>query len=892
MIVREPNCAACPLSKNGKMPSTAVFGKGPLYDPDLVIVGEGPGKEEEVAGEPFIGRSGKLLDEGIRLAKGDRSRIRIDNATLCRPPSGSSVELRLEAAKCCWPRLESELKCNNAPIIAYGRVAAEVIRQAPCNVVEDNGTSFKWDNRHVIMSLHPAYILRQRGVSKHPDGYLWAMTAHIRNALELVKQNLFVELRDEDIQVFLGPDQEAFNALQELYEEAKRDFGFLAVDTEAHSNLPKPYLAKHPMAAVIDMFGFATPKRAIAVKYPSAVLQSLIEQILKDEELGKVFHNLPYDLTSLRRHGFGLAGHLGDTLLEHHAIFPGAKHALQQAATYWVIAHAWKSEYRDKKDTPEDRARYCAFDTLATARMHYRQQPLLDELGLREMHENDLFNAKLASRMTLVGMPVDEEENKRLGKVFQEKIDEHLGRIKARLEGFGVDLWRFVAAEQARFRRKKDPEDYNERVEKRFAELQKELDKGKLQWNYNSETHLGAYCFMVGHPITVRTEKGHLSTADEVLRELAAKSPEIMSLRVLLENQKAKGTFIDPIFDREVVEKGKTKLKRGWAINGRVHPVWSVNKLPGRWGSAMNGVMNIPKEDLRRGRPNLRSQYKSLPGKVQVGFDYQALHPRIIAALSGDSFLKKVFREGRDIHGETAGGVWGNEYKLMKCPEPCSTCTRSWLLVGTQAHEKPQCQQREPCKKKCEYCAGVEGTKLKMCARKKRMRDSIKAPAYTWYYRGTVHTAWLQACEETPGLPIANVERMFAGLKRTMPSVWAWQERLLRQAAERPFEIRDAAGWRRLTFHLGEPTPSDIVNFPVLATETYLMHMGLRKIAPRLREYKYCETIHYGSDAVTWEVNEDEADRLMVDVPECFEIVWKGIPFPIEIAKGQSLAET
>jgi hypothetical protein len=133
---------------------------------------------------------------------------------------------------------------------------------------------------------------------------------------------------------------------------------------------------------------------------------------------------------------------------------------------------------------------------------------------------------------------------------------------------------------------------------------------------------------------------------------------------------------------------------------------------------------------------------------------------------------------------------------------------------------------------------------------------------------------------------------MFAGMKRSMPGVWAWQERLLRSAAQRPFEVRDAAGWRRLTFHLGEPTPSDVVNFPVLATETLLMHKGLRKIAPKLKEYKYCEPIHYGSDAFTWEVSEDEADRLMVDVREAFEIEERGIPFPIDIAKGQSYADT
>ncbi len=890
MIVREPNCAACPLSRDGKKPDRAVPGVGDLYEPDLVIVGEGPGQEEEIHKEPFVGKSGKLLDEGIERAGGKRSRMWITNAAMCRPPRGASVELRQQAAECCWPRLESELNCSassNVPVIAFGRVSAEVIKKDKVDVVADSGTAFSWNGRTVVASLHPAFILRQIGTAKHPDGMLWALTAHIQNALAVARGEPMVELKRGDISYYLEPTEAALADLSALYEEAK-EFGFVAVDTETHSKLSKPYDARHPVAAVIDMIGFATPKRAVAVTYPSQLLQPIISAILADPDIAKVCHNLPYDLAVMRQHGFVFGGVLEDTLLQHHALFPGAKHALQHAATYHQVAHRWKSEYRDKSDGIEDRAVYNAYDTLSTGRMHRKQKPLLAELGVKEMYENDIFNAKLAARMTLVGMPVDRDENERLRQIFQKKIDEHKERVEARLEGFGSELWRLVAAEQALKMRKEDSKEYVERVEKRYQELEKLLSKGKLKWKHKSAAHMGAYCQLVGHPITVRTEKGQLSTAGEVLRELAAKSPEIASIRVLLENGQNMATFVTPIFDREIVmPSGKIKLKRGWAINGRVHPVWSVNKLPGRWGSAWPTVMNIPKEDMRRGRPNLRTQYKSLPGRVQVGFDYQALHPRIIAALSGDTFLMKVFREGRDLHGELSGEVWA-EYKGMKCPEPCEICKAAWEK-GEQ--NKGTCHGKQRCQPKCPYCSG-DHAKLKMCVRKKRMRDSIKAPEYTWFYRGTLYTAWLQACDETPGLPISNVERMFDGMKRAMTGVWAWQERILRGVEKPPYEVRDAKGWRRLTFQLGQPQPSDAVNFPVLATETLLVHAGLRKMAPLLKKYKYAETIHYGSDAITYEVNEDEADELMVDVRNSFEMEWRGVPFPIEIAKGQSFAET
>lgn len=110
-------CDLCPLRGNQVVPPTVVS------NPQLVIVGEGPGRVEEKMGAPFMGASGKFLDERLRKdAKTPRNQIHITNAALCRGESDDDNE---RAAECCAPRLLNELRDlpSNAPTVLLGKAA-------------------------------------------------------------------------------------------------------------------------------------------------------------------------------------------------------------------------------------------------------------------------------------------------------------------------------------------------------------------------------------------------------------------------------------------------------------------------------------------------------------------------------------------------------------------------------------------------------------------------------------------------------------------------------------------------------------------------------------------------------------------------------------------------
>jgi uracil-DNA glycosylase family 4 len=150
-------CTRCKLAEAGR--SQVVFGVG---DPtsDLLFVGEGPGAEEDRLGEPFVGRSGKLLDklalEEIGLT---RDRFYIANVVKCRPPGNRDPEPDEIAA--CRPWLEQQLQ-HIAPkvVITLGKFAAQLLLDSKIGISKLRGRSHPYRDGVLIPTWHPAYALR------------------------------------------------------------------------------------------------------------------------------------------------------------------------------------------------------------------------------------------------------------------------------------------------------------------------------------------------------------------------------------------------------------------------------------------------------------------------------------------------------------------------------------------------------------------------------------------------------------------------------------------------------------------------------------------------------------------------------------------------------------
>lgn len=150
------NCRACGLCEQRKQ---AVLGVGDVKA-DWLFIGEGPGADEDVQGEPFVGQAGKLLDNmlaAIDLKRGDN--VYIANAVKCRPPGNRTPSAEEMAA--CRPYLERQIQLIKPRLIVLlGRAAVNTILKNEQSLAALRGKRFDYKGIPVIVTYHPAYLLR------------------------------------------------------------------------------------------------------------------------------------------------------------------------------------------------------------------------------------------------------------------------------------------------------------------------------------------------------------------------------------------------------------------------------------------------------------------------------------------------------------------------------------------------------------------------------------------------------------------------------------------------------------------------------------------------------------------------------------------------------------
>lgn len=149
-------CLACALHAGR---NKTVFGVGDEHA-DWLFVGEGPGADEDAQGEPFVGQAGKLLDSMLAAVKLKRGlNVYIANIVKCRPPGNRNPEPG--EAQACEPYLERQIELI-APrlIVALGRVAAVNLLGRDATIASLRGRVHAWKGTPLIVTYHPAYLLR------------------------------------------------------------------------------------------------------------------------------------------------------------------------------------------------------------------------------------------------------------------------------------------------------------------------------------------------------------------------------------------------------------------------------------------------------------------------------------------------------------------------------------------------------------------------------------------------------------------------------------------------------------------------------------------------------------------------------------------------------------
>jgi DNA polymerase I-like protein with 3'-5' exonuclease and polymerase domains len=784
-----------------------------------------------------------------------RNDVWLSTLTACGAPSYASEELKAHAAACCKPRLLAELVARpTMPVLALGHFATVALIETPMTkFMELLSTTHELevapgDLRPLITTAHPNYILRGAPVANHsPDLMFWNIQFDVMKALALAQgKDIWFH---EDIETFgMDEAQAANDAVLDMIDEALFDKTVLSCDLETYVNDSKRHHALQAYMAEIELFGLGTPKRAISVHWRclTADTRAEIAKALNNPELTWAFHNGLYDRTVLKARGYPMTSPWEDTMLAHHAAFPGMFHRLQTVGGQFYAVNPWKSEYRlehgiESDTDPEAGRIYNALDTLATARLVAPLKLWVERTKTEKVYKVDRRMSEVATDMHLRGMPVDKEINDELVETFSKALEEAKTEIEALAEKHADKLWRFVAYEQAKTIRKKDPAGLVERAEKRLEEISKLREKGKLVWKLTSAVHLVGLLKAVGVPMVAQTAKGKTSTKKDLLEKI--NHPLAHQIITFRENQKALSTFVWRLFDRPTDPKNLYGYADGYS---RIHPIWRTNLITGRWASEDPIASNMPKGDPRRKRPNLRRQFKAPEDRILVGFDYAQIEARIIGLISGDKWLCDIFKDGKDVHAEFAKSVWPNFDTVEK-------------------------------------------------VQRKLLRDGIKRFEFGAFYGGSPETLWRTIVRDDPTVKLADVIAILRLMMGKMPGVVAWQKNTVLDAKKPPYELVSPLTGRRRCYPTGMVDPNEAINFRVQTTGADIMNDGLSDMMDELAVLDEAFPIIQMHDAVVFECWKEDADAVAKMINKSFTKTYtlygNTVHFPVEIDIGETWAD-
>ena len=158
------SCTCCDLCQNR---NNVVFGVG-SKNADIMLIGEGPGEQEDLKGEPFVGPAGKLLDDMLSIIDLSRENIYIANIVKCRPPNNRDPHETEQDA--CIDYLRNQVALLKPRIIVcLGRIAAKRVIDPDYRITREHGTWIERNGVWMTAIYHPSALLRD--TSKRPETF-------------------------------------------------------------------------------------------------------------------------------------------------------------------------------------------------------------------------------------------------------------------------------------------------------------------------------------------------------------------------------------------------------------------------------------------------------------------------------------------------------------------------------------------------------------------------------------------------------------------------------------------------------------------------------------------------------------------------------------------------
>lgn len=183
---RVENCRKCGLCETRH---NIVFGEGPVENCRVVLVGEGPGADEDATGRPFVGKAGQLLTD--ILEKGGnipRATLYITNMVKCRPPNNRDP--MREECSACSEYLEAQLLLLHPDIVVtLGNVPTKWLLKTGQGITNLRGKWLNWRGIKLFPMFHPSYLLRYSSKAEGSPKYLtWVDVRALKSEIDKLKQ--------------------------------------------------------------------------------------------------------------------------------------------------------------------------------------------------------------------------------------------------------------------------------------------------------------------------------------------------------------------------------------------------------------------------------------------------------------------------------------------------------------------------------------------------------------------------------------------------------------------------------------------------------------------------------------------------------------------------------
>ena len=646
------NCEVCPLYNRGYAPSQFPTGGKAR----AAIVSRSPGYHDTMAGKPFGGPSGQVLDYLLHQQGVKREECFTTNVVLCQPLEGKVPK---EAIEACAPRLSAELDQSGTRLIlaAGAEAVASIVGRG--SIDSYRGYRLERDSRTVVVTNNPALVLRD-------DSTFPNLVKDFRRAFNPLPQPTMPKV------VLIEGVEDAKRAIATLRNKGTR----FAADVESRGGLT------HRATLVSLQFAFeGTSSIVFGEREELFTNRDFIDNHLRpffeDRSVSFVWHNGIFD-TKILRSTYNINARVDeDTLLLSYALDErGGVHELEYLLmeefgwpyytpasvnsfkkTGELVSEAQEKKLRKECDPDEYEEayqkaenenylalyKYAGYDVAGTFQLYdeLSQRARQDGVYDAPYKETLLAAEEVLHSMETTGMPYDYH---RAAEILEKEVDPELASIAERLiEITGKPLLNPASTKQMtaiyydEFKVNHEMRNRPDKDRSTDESARKEILDGRFVF-------AGEHTAVMEKSRMVKRPAKDAEKTRNTIQKIAENHDRFQKLN------KQAGTYLHGLIKEAEVDPESriyTSLPRHATSTGRL-------------ASRGPNLQNVTR--TKEGLPDIRGLFFALPGTLLVQADYSQAELRTIAALSGDRLLSGYYERGEDLHSATASRFYGKDF--------------------------------------------------------------------------------------------------------------------------------------------------------------------------------------------------------------------------------------